>query len=89
MCSATSFFLATGLTPEPNLPVIAGLNWTAGSSPHNSHAKDVGKHCGDDLGYLPVPDRLSKRREKLLKLKHATKHSRCVPWRYTGEIIFF
>lgn len=45
------------------MPDIAGLDWTAGSTPHNVHAKDAGKYCRDHLGYNPVPDRLSGKGE--------------------------
>lgn len=80
---------AAGLTSEPNMPEISGLNWTAGSMLHNVHAKDVGEYCRGHLGYHPVLDRFQRRRE----LEHIMNSTRCVLWRYTRQIslclIFF
>lgn len=49
--------LATGLTSEPNMPSIHGLNWADGSTPHNIHARDVGKYCRNHLAYQPIPNK--------------------------------
>lgn len=65
--------LATGLTSEPNMPVIAGLDWTAGSTSHNIHAKDVGKYCRDHLGYHPVPDKFSEKKGKIVEVETRQK----------------
>lgn len=55
------------------MPVIAGLDWTAGSTSHNIHAKDVGKYCRDHLGYHPVPDKFSEKKGKIVEVETRQK----------------
>lgn len=55
------------------MPDIAGLDWAAGSTPHNVHAKDVGKYCRDHLGYHPVPDRLSEKKGEIIEVETRNK----------------
>ena len=56
--------LATGLTSEPNMPSIDGLDWADGSTPHNIHARDVGKYCRNHLAYQPIPKNKRPRGKK-------------------------
>lgn len=56
--------LATGLTSEPNMPSIHGLDWVDGSTPHNIHARDVGKYCRNHLAYQPIPNKHPRGKKK-------------------------
>ena len=59
------FVLATGLTSEPNLPCIYGMDWASSSAPPNLHAKDVGTYCRNHLGYQPIPDKCQDKKQEL------------------------
>ncbi|PLN80192.1 hypothetical protein BDW42DRAFT_194625 [Aspergillus taichungensis] len=56
--------LATGLTSEPNVPVIPDRT-EAGEKETlpRVHAKEVGRYCRENLGYRPIPRAKKKKKD--------------------------